>query len=163
MKSWHVTLALLGTACAAPGSTSTTDASESSTHAQSSDPASGSPTDTSTTQAGSGDTTDTGVVTDATVTTDPDDGSGTGGDALVHGEPYVVAGAFLAKPMAAPLVWDDCSHGDDPLDRWTTVYPNTSTDSVAPGEEWSCREAPFTRPQGEAAIAIAHPTARGTH
>jgi hypothetical protein len=43
-----------------------------------------------------------------------------------HGQSVTISGSgFGAKPRAAPAVWDDGS-GDNPLDRWDTVYPYTN-------------------------------------
>lgn len=89
--------------------------------------------------------------------------TGSGGTALVHGQSFVVTGDFVAKPMAAPLVWDDCAHGEDELSKWDAVYPNGDSGSTLPEERWACRETPFSRPTGSDVTPIEHPVARGTH
>lgn len=50
-------------------------------------------------------------------------GGGEPGD-LVHGEEFVIRGSnFGSKSPVAPLVWDNCSHGQAASARWSAVFP----------------------------------------
>jgi hypothetical protein len=46
----------------------------------------------------------------------------------IHGASYTVTGSgFGSKDKSAPLLWDDCSHGQAFTTRWTRRYHDTGT------------------------------------
>lgn len=82
--------------------------------------------------------------------------------ALVQGQSLSVTGSgFGTKPMAAPIVWDDCS-GTDPAAKWTDYFPRTYDTSLPAAAAGAYRATPFTRAIGTGAVAINHPHGRGT-